>query len=134
MLMLLATVGTTVGGPVAQHQGWGRAVAYTSVAQLATGDQQKLGRLRVDLTGLAPTADASYTAHVGMGDLEVTTPRNYNVVINWRVKSGAFVLDDQEARGGSDQSGRVEPAARDPRKRTLTVNLSVDHGVVQVRR
>jgi phage shock protein PspC (stress-responsive transcriptional regulator) len=136
LLVLLATVASSTVGPVAESQGWSTdRVTYTTAAQLAPGDTQELGQLVVDLSGLTTTKDVSYTAHVGLGNLEVTAPRTVNVVVNWRFTSGALMVDGEQLEAGSDLSGqqRLSPAL-DPRKKTLTLNLSVDQGVVQVRR
>ncbi|MBA3528452.1 MAG: PspC domain-containing protein [Propionibacteriaceae bacterium] len=135
LVVLLATIGTSVGGPVAQHRGWGSELkTYTSASQLASGDDRELGELKVDLTGLKLTSDASYTAHVDVGALEVSVPPELNVRIIWTVKSGAFVVDDQETQAGSDLGGVVDPANPDAAVPTLTLNVSVDRGKVQVRR
>lgn len=135
LVVLLATIGTSVGGPVAQHRGWGSDLkTYTSASQLASGDDRELGELKVDLTGLKLTSDASYTAHVDVGVLEVTVPPELNVTINWKVQSGAFVVDHQKTEAGSDLRGVVNPANADPAVPTLTLNVSVDRGKVQVRR
>jgi hypothetical protein len=64
----------------------------------------------------------------------VSTPKNVNVVINWKVRSGVMLVNGQEVKAGSDQSGQVTPPAPDPRKKTLTLNLSVDQGLLEVTR
>ena len=135
LLVLLGTVGTTVSGPIAHHEGWDATLKqHTTAAQLVPGDQLDVGRLEVDLTGLDMTADRSYTAHVEMGALQVSAPKNANVVIHWRFETGALVVDDQEVHGGTDQSGQVDEPVRDPKQKTLTLNLSVDQGVMEVTR
>jgi len=135
LLVLLATVASSAAGPVAESQGWGTdRVAYTTAPQLAAGDTRELGQLVVDLTDLTTTKDVSYTAHVGLGNLEVTAPKSVNVIVNWRFESGALMVDGEQLEAGSDLSGQQRPPTLDPRKKTLTLNLSVDQGVVQVRR
>ena len=135
LLVLLATVASSTVGPVAESQGWStERVVYTTAPQLAAGDSQELGQLVVDLSGLTTTKDVSYTAHVGLGNLEVTAPKTVNVVVNWRFESGALMLDGDQVEAGSDLSGQQKLPVPDPRKKTLTLNLSVDQGVVQVRR
>ncbi|HEX8488264.1 MAG TPA: PspC domain-containing protein [Propionibacteriaceae bacterium] len=135
LLVLLGTVGTTVSGPIAHHEGWDPVrKQYNTAAQLVPGDQLDLGRLEVDLTGLDMTANRSYTAHVDRGALQVSAPANANVVINWRFDTGALIVNDEDVRAGTGQSGRVDPPVRDPQEKTLTLNLSVDQGVVEVTR
>ena len=135
LLLLLATVVTSVGGPVAQQQGWGaQQVAFTDVSQLAAGGHQEFGELNVDLRKLTATTDASYAAHVDMGSLQVEAPKDMNVFINYRVDSGALIVDGKQQQAGSDLSGLVRPTTYDARRHTLTLNLSVDQGVVQVQR
>jgi predicted membrane protein len=109
-------------------------VAFTDVSQLAAGGHQEIGELKVDLRNLTATTDASYAAHVDMGSLEVEAPENVNVFINYRVDSGALIVDGKQQQAGSDLSGLVRPTTFDPRRHTLTLNLSVDQGVVQVQR
>lgn len=135
LLVLLATVSTSVSGPVAQQHGWGaQEVAFTEVSELATGGHQEFGELKVDLRNLKATTDASYAAHVDMGSLQVEAPKNMNVFINWRVESGALIVDGKQQQAGSDLHGLVRPTTLDPRRHTITLNLSVDQGVVQVQR
>ena len=135
LLVLLGTVGTTVSGPIAHNEGWDATrKQYSTAAQLLPGDQLDVGRLQVDLTGLDMSANRSYTARVEMGALEVSAPKDANVVVNWQFDTGALVVDDQQVHAGTDQSGRVDPPVLDPRKKTLTLNLSVDHGVMDVTR
>jgi phage shock protein PspC (stress-responsive transcriptional regulator) len=135
LLLVLATVGTSISGPVAQERNWGsHQVAYTSAADLVSGDRSELGQLSVDLSKVKLTSDASYTAHLGVGLLEVTVPPNANVVINWRLKSGTFEDAGKQVKAGSDLSGVVNPPSPNPKYHTLTHDLSVDLGKVDVRR
>lgn len=135
LLVLLGTLAATLAGPVAHSQGWSdEQVRHTTAAQLVPGDRHQLGRLQVDLTGLTTTANTTYTAHVGTGALEVSAPENVNVVINWRVDTGVMLVNGEEVQAGSAHSGQVAPPAPDPAKKTLTLDLSVDHGLVEVTR
>ncbi|MET0694002.1 MAG: PspC domain-containing protein [Propionibacteriaceae bacterium] len=133
LLVLLATLGTSIGGPVASQQGFGtKAVSYTTVAQLAPGDHHDRGELKVDLSRLPATADATYTASVDMGLLEVKAPKNMNVVVKWQVDSGAIDVAGTDPQFGKDRSGVTPVGTPDPRKKTLTLNLSVDQGYIEV--
>ncbi len=135
MLVLITTLGTSLSGPVVQHQGWGaEEVVHTTAAQLAVGDAKDGGRLTVDLTQLDATADVSYTAKMDVGSLQVEAPTSMNVVVNSQVDVGGVVISGQKAEYGTELSSTVPIAPIDPKKRTLTLNLSVDAGVVQVRR
>lgn len=135
LLVLLGTLASTLVGPVAHSQGWANEqVRYTTGAQLARGDRQDLGHLKVDLTGLTTTANATYAAHLGTGALEVSAPKDVNVVINWRVDTGVMLVNGEEVRAGSGHRGQVAAPSPDPAKRTLTLDLSVDHGLVEVTR
>lgn len=134
LLLLLATI-TTSFGPVAHHGDWmPKPIVYTSADQLDHPDNREVGRLTVDLSRVPLKSDASYTAHVEMGHLQVTVPQTANVVVHWKVKSGALVMDPQDVQGGSDLDGTVTASGNDPQGPTLTLNLSVDRGVVEVDR
>lgn len=135
LLVLLATVATTVTGPVARSVGWeSERRSYASAGELARGDHQRLGRLQVDLRPLRLSSDATYTASVGVGALEVSVPADTNVVVNWGFRAGAVVVDDTEVNSGGDRHGTQRISVRSPNSKTLVLNLSVGQGVVQVRR
>jgi phage shock protein PspC (stress-responsive transcriptional regulator) len=136
LLVLVATVGTTVGGQLLLHDQHvsTRQLTYTSIAQLAPRDNLDVGALKVDLTGLAMKSNTTYAAHVRFGSLEVSAPMNVNLVVNYRVKLGAVIVNGHESESGSDVNGVLPPIHPDPRKTTLTLHLAVDTGVVQVNR
>lgn len=135
LLVAVATVVTSVGGPLAEDRGWGdHRRTYTTAGELGAGDRQEFGQLTVDLTKLDPRTAASYTAHVDFGSLEVLPPPTMNVVVNYHIRSGAMVVNTEQLEGGGNLSGRLPLAPSDPKKKNLTLNLSVDGGVVQVRR
>ena len=109
-------------------------VAYTSAADLPpTGDRLDVGDLDVDLTGLTLTSDATYTAVVDTGRVVVRTPPGVGVELRYAVDTGSV-----EAYGGKigqepplkGTRVLVPPAAG---QRTLTLDLSVDTGVIEVR-
>ena len=110
--------------------------AYTTLAELpAAGDTEDFGKLSIDLSQLAVTADASYTAHIDLGELEVTVPEDAQVVVNYTADVGAVRAYGDEIQAGSELTGQVtDPQPAQPGQHTLTLNLSVDAGNIQVQR
>lgn len=109
---------------------------YTTLAELpAAGDSEDFGKLSVDLSQLAVATDASYTAHIDLGRLEVTVPKDANVVVNYSADMGAVRAYGNEVQGGSELTGQIpDPRPGRPGEPTLTLNLSVDAGNIQVQR
>jgi phage shock protein PspC (stress-responsive transcriptional regulator) len=118
-----------VSVPVSSH-------AYTAVAELpAAGDSEDFGNLVIDLSQLAVTADASYTAHVDLGRLDVRVPKDAHVVVNYTAEMGAVHAYGEEIQAGSEMKGQIHPPQpAQPGQHTLTLNLSVDAGNIQVQR
>jgi predicted membrane protein len=110
--------------------------AYTRLAELpVAGDTEDFGRLSVDLSQLAVTADASYTAHVDLGELQVTVPKDAHVVVNYTADVGAVHAYGDEIQAGSELTGQfTDPKPAQQGQHTLTLNLSVDAGNIQVQR
>ncbi len=131
-VMIVTAAGPAFRVPVAETS----AHTYTSVADLpATGDSQDFGRLSVDLSQLSMTSDARYTAHVDLGHLAVTVPKDVNVVINYTADLGAVRAYGAEVQAGSDLSGEIkDPQPAQPGQHTLTLELSVDAGNIEVQR
>jgi phage shock protein PspC (stress-responsive transcriptional regulator) len=137
VLLAIAVLIVTAGGPelrVPVEANYSRA--YTTVAELpVAGDSEDFGKLSVDLRQLAVTADASYTAHVDLGQLEVTVPKDAHVVVNYSTDMGAVRAYGDEVQGGSELTGQItDPQPARPGQHTLTLNLSVDAGNIQVQR
>jgi hypothetical protein len=137
VLLSIAVLIVTAGGPdlrVPVEATYGRA--YTTLAELpVAGDSEEFGKLSVDLSQLAVAADASYTAHVDLGQLEVTVPKNAHVVVNYTADMGAVRAYGDEVQAGSELMGQVpDPQPAQPSQHTLTLNLSVDAGNIQVQR
>jgi phage shock protein PspC (stress-responsive transcriptional regulator) len=109
---------------------------YANLAELpAAGDSQDFGELSVDLSQLAVTGDATYRAHVDVGQLDVIVPRDANVVINYRADLGAVRAYGAEVQGGSDLGGQLTyPQPPQAGRHTLTLDLSVDAGNIEVQR
>jgi hypothetical protein len=137
VLLAIAVLIVTAGGPelrVPVEATYGRS--YTTLAELpVAGDSEEFGKLSIDLSQLAVTADASYTAHVDLGQLDVTVPKDAHIVINYNADMGAVRAYGDEVQAGSELTGQVpDPQPAQPSQHTLTLNLSVDAGNIQVQR
>lgn len=127
--------GPALDGPAREASGlFDHPVAYTSAAAFpADGDRLDVGDLQVDLSGLTLTSDATYRAAVDTGRVVVRTPPGTGVVLRYTVDTG-----DVQAYGGHLASGSelkderlvVPPAAG---QHTLTLDLVLDAGVIEVR-
>ncbi len=134
--LAVAVLIVTAAGPALRVPVPATSHAYTTLAELpAAGDSEDFGRLAVDLSQLAVTTDASYTAHVDVGRLEVTVPKDAYVVVNYTADMGAVHAYGEEIRAGSEITGRLNPPQpAQPGQHTLTLDLSVDAGNIQVQR
>jgi phage shock protein PspC (stress-responsive transcriptional regulator) len=129
-VLIVTTAGSALEVPMSTSR------AYTTLAELpAAGDSEDFGKLSVDLSQLAVATDASYTAHIDLGRLEVTVPKDANVVVNYSADMGAVRAYGNEVQGGSELTGQIpDPRPGRPGEPTLTLNLSVDAGNIQVQR
>jgi phage shock protein PspC (stress-responsive transcriptional regulator) len=129
-VLIVTTAGSALEVPMSTSR------AYTTLAELpAAGDSEDFGKLSVDLSQLAVATDASYTAHIDLGRLEVTVPKDANVVVNYSADMGAVRAYGDEVQGGSELTGQIpDPRPGRPGEPTLTLNLSVDAGNIQVQR
>ena len=122
LLLLVAVLGLSVAVPASQfvHQ-----VGYTSVAQLpaqpVTVDR---GVLKVDLSRLDVTKDATFAADLGTGAVEIIAPPNTNLVLDYSVaqRGGAGQRPDPRQRGEPERDVAARPfgglrAHPDPRHR-----------------
>jgi phage shock protein PspC (stress-responsive transcriptional regulator) len=108
---------------------------YSTLAQLPAGDTEDYGDLSVDLSQLAVTSDATYAAHVDVGRLEIIAPKDAHVVINYTADLGAVRAYGRDVKAGSDLSDQIpDPRPAQPGQHTLTLDLSVDAGNIEVRR
>jgi len=128
-------VGPAVAGPArAAGLQMSHPVAYTTAAALpAAGDVLDVGSLDVDLTGLDLTADATYRATVDTGRLVVRTPPGTGVDLRYDVDAGHITSYGSPFAAGTDLKGDrllVAPAAG---QHTITLDLRVDTGVLEVR-
>jgi phage shock protein PspC (stress-responsive transcriptional regulator) len=129
-VLIVTTAGSALEVPMSTSR------AYTTLAELpGAGDSEDFGKLSVDLSQLAVATDASYTAHIDLGRLEVTVPKDANVVVNYSADMGAVRAYGNEVQGGSELTGQIpDPRPGRPGEPTLTLNLSVDAGNIQVQR
>lgn len=125
----------TLAGPAREATGlFSHPVTYTSAAAFpADGDQLDTGNLAVDLTGLTLDSDATYRAQVDTGRIVVRTPPGTGVNLRWSVDTGAVEAYHEQVGSGTELHGErllVPPATG---QHTLTLDLTLDTGVVEVR-
>jgi phage shock protein PspC (stress-responsive transcriptional regulator) len=135
LLLVPVVVVTSVVGPHGELGQWTRTnVGYTEAARLpAGGDALPGGELVVDLSRLTLESDVGYSAHVGTGGLEVVVPRDVNVVLHYDVDQGFVETYGQEARVGTHLVETSQPTSALVDAPTLTLDLSVDRGYLEVR-
>ena len=111
-------------------------VAYTTPADLpAGGDHLDAGQLTVDLSLLPIRTDTAYRARVDLGSVDVLVPRDAQVVVRYTVDAGEVTAFARPEAEGTELSGQVtDPQPLRPDRPTLTLDLAVDLGTVQVRR
>jgi len=110
-------------------------VSYASPADFpANGDFQDFGTLSVDLTGLRMSEDATYQAGMDFGRLVVTVPPEANVVVRYRTDAGSVTAFGRHVSGTELNDTLSDPTPMRPTRPTLTLDLGVDLGSVQVRR
>jgi phage shock protein PspC (stress-responsive transcriptional regulator) len=136
VLLAIAVVIITAAGPAIRVPVAATSThAYTSLAELPAGDSTDVGTLSVDLSRLAVTSDVNYAAHVDLGQLVVKVPEDTTVLINYKADLGAVRAYGAEVKAGSDLAGDVtDPQPARPGQHTLTLNLSVDAGNIEVQR
>jgi phage shock protein PspC (stress-responsive transcriptional regulator) len=111
-------------------------VAYTAAADLpADGDHLDAGKLTVDLSRLPIRTDTTYKARVDLGRVDVLVPRDAQVVVRYTADAGEVTAFARPVAEGTELSGLVtDPQPLRPDRPTLTLDLGVDLGTVQVRR
>lgn len=131
----LSATSTGLPGPPNLGLPTGTVVHATPADFPPGGDRLDLGTLTVDLRGLTLTEDATYQARVDVGTLVVLVPPGTPVRVNYRVDVGSVVVFDRPGGNGPELSGGVSDSGGAPPGRpTLTLDLGVDAGSVQVRR
>jgi phage shock protein PspC (stress-responsive transcriptional regulator) len=134
-LLAVVVLIVTAAGPALRVPMPASSHAYTTLAELpAAGDSEDFGNLAIDLSQLAVTTDASYTAHVDLGRLDVRLPKDAHLVINYTADMGAVHAYGEEIQAGSEITGQIPSQPAQPGQHTLTLNLSVDAGNIQVQR
>jgi phage shock protein PspC (stress-responsive transcriptional regulator) len=136
ILLAVAVVIITAAGPALRVPVATTSThTYSTIAELPAGDTEDYGDLSIDLSQLPVTRDATYAAHVDLGRLEVTVPKDANVLINYTADLGAVRAYGADVKAGSDLDGRItDPQPARPGQHTLTLELSVDAGNIEVRR
>jgi phage shock protein PspC (stress-responsive transcriptional regulator) len=134
-LLAVAVLIVTAAGPALRVPMPASSHTYTTLAELpAAGDSEDYGNLAIDLSQLAVTTDASYKAHVDLGRLDVRLPEDAHVVINYTAEMGAVHAYGEEIQAGSEITGQIPSQPAQPGQHTLTLDLSVDAGNIQVQR
>ena len=128
-------LGPTLSGPTARATAaFDHPVAYTDAGAFPVdGDRLDTGDLQVDLTGLTLVSDVTYRAVVDTGRIVVRTPPGTGVALHFDVDTGDVQAYGHHLGSGSDLEGDrlvVAPAAG---QHTLTLDLRLDTGVVEVR-
>ena len=129
-------VGPTLSGPTRDATGgvFDHPVAYTSAAAFpAEGDRLDTGDLQVDLTGLTLTSDATYRADVDTGRIVVRTPPGTGVTVRYAVDTGDVRAYGGHLASGSELAGERVLAPPAAGQHTLTLDLRLDTGVIEVR-
>jgi hypothetical protein len=137
VVLAIAAVLVTAAGPAFRIPTAASSThVYANLAELpAAGDSQDFGELSIDLSQLTVTGDATYQAHVDVGQIAVTVPRDANVVINYKADLGAVRVFGAEVQGGSDLGGQLsDPQPPQAGQHMLTLDLSVDAGNIEVQR
>jgi hypothetical protein len=111
-------------------------IAYTTPADLpAGGDRMDAGTLIVDLSRLPIRTDTAYAARVDLGTVDVLVPKDAQVVVQYSADGGSVTAFGRPVASGTELSGLIaDPESLRPDRPTLTLDLSVDVGRVQVRR
>lgn len=136
-LLLVPVLAATLVAPQLTQLQQASAVerVYRTPAELPAGvDSHATGELKVDLRELRIQRDITYTAHVDDGRLEVAVPADVNVAVRYRAGFGVVQVYDQQIGGGKDVTGTIPPPTAVVGKPTVTLDLSVNRGELEVRR
>ena len=132
LLLLVAVLGLSVAVPASRFV---HPVSFTDVAQLpaqpVTVDR---GVLRVDLSKVDVTKDATFAADLGTGAVEILAPPNTNLVLDYSVGNGMVLDNDQTVVSGQNLDGTSPLGRSVGSEPTLTLDIEVDQGVVAVKR
>ena len=132
LLLMVVVLGMSAAGPMSQFT---RQVAYTTVSQLPTQPvTQDRGVLKVDLSRLDVTSDATFRADVGLGAVEVVAPPDTNLVLDYAVGNGVVMDNDTTLASGENQTARTPLGRSVASEPTLTLDIEVDQGMLRVTR
>lgn len=134
VLLAIGLAMSSAAGQVTQLDDFNPAPkVYTQVAEWpANGDSFDVGNQDVDLRQVTLTKDVAYGAHLDAGQLKVIVPSDVNVRIKYSVDAGQVEAFGEQLKSGTDlKAEHLEPAV-DPKRPTLTLDLSVDVGTLEV--
>lgn len=137
LLLLVGVLITSSPGPMRQIDALEPTTRiYTQVSQFPpAGDTLEVGRLKIDLSQLDVTTDVPYRAHLDAGSMEVIVPSDVNVVVQYSVDLGQVVAYGSQHGQGTDLKDQIpDPDPALAGKPTLTLDLSIDAGELQVHR
>ena len=92
------------------------------------------GVLRVDLSGLDVTKDATFAADLGTGAVQILAPPNTNLVLDYSVGNGVVLDNDKTVVSGENLHGSSPLNRSVASEPTLTLHVELDQGVVAVKR
>ncbi|MFC7625063.1 PspC domain-containing protein [Microlunatus sp. GCM10028923] len=135
IVLALVLGGVSVAGSAQQMQDMARDVrVYSTPADLPTEPILKdFGWLELDLSQVELTKNTTVAANVDVGTLRVHVPEGVNLNIRYRVDNGSVLVLDRREQSGSDLADEV-PVATDPKAPTLTLDLKLDQGYLEVTR
>ncbi|MBA8793219.1 phage shock protein PspC (stress-responsive transcriptional regulator) [Friedmanniella endophytica] len=135
LLLAVATTISAVGGTNSARDGVGiENVVYTDSATIPAAQQWTSGSLTVDLSRLRVSDDRTVSLHVDSGTLTVVAPAAVRVRVVGKIDDGLLKVGPGRARWGSDLTATSDYAGTDPTGPVLTVEASVDQGLLEVRR
>jgi hypothetical protein len=135
LVLLLGLLSITAVDVPSRSGEWNRTATYTTLASLpASCEQHEVGTLTLDLSQLDVTRSTAICAHVDGGRLEVLTPADANVRVQYAVDAGVVIENGQARYSGTELVGTLEPPRNRPERPTLTLDLSVDVGELRVQR
>lgn len=135
IVLALALAAVAVGGAAQQVQDMARDVrVYATPADLPTTPIVKeFGWLELDLSQVDLTKNTTVKANVDVGTLRVHVPEGVNLNVRYRVDNGNVRVLDRRDQSGSDLADEV-PVTTDPKAPTLTLDLQLDQGYLEVTR
>ena len=102
-----------------------RTYTPAAAADVKPSYELGLGKLRIDLSRVAPVTPLHVKAHVGMGDLRVIVPSNVPVFVDAHAKAGDLYVFNQH---GSGRNATVTAGFG----RRLTIDANVGAGRIDV--